>query len=235
MAPSPSPVHWSVGLAALVGALAGSFLGAVVPIYAATSSPLLAGSAAIYVGTVLGAVGGAAAGALVAFAIATLGHPSLGAAIGSVAGIAAGAAAGFEANAAAVAWVNTFALNALGAALYGGIIGGALVGVAAGAGVRVFQREGTPVKRVVQFGGLLGALGGVLAGIGGGSLGATLAQSTTVCPNGIYSGGVCPPGLLQGAILLGIWGGGLLGAIAGLLTAEILTFLAARRAPREPA
>lgn len=229
MARSPSPLHWSVGLAALVGAVAGSFLGSVVPIYAPAAHPLLGGDAAIYVGTLLGAIAGAAAGSIVAFVLARLGRPALGAVVGSLAGLAAGAASGAFAEPAAADWVRAFSGDPLAAAFFGGAIGGTFVGIAAGVGVLVFQRQGTPVKEVVRFGGMVGALGGVLAGLGGGSIGATLAQSTTYCPNAAYNGAACPPGLLQGAILLGVWGGGLLGAIAGLLTAEVLTFLAARR------
>ncbi|HTZ62034.1 MAG TPA: hypothetical protein VMC82_05290 [Thermoplasmata archaeon] len=235
MGSAPSTVHWSVGLAALVGGLAGSLAGASTSIDSYGPAPIVGGGAAIYVGSLLGAIAGVGAAALVAFALARSGSPRVGAIAGAVAGTGLGALFGTFAEGLAQGWIGQFRSAPLGAAFVGGALAGALLGIAAGAAVRVFQREGAPVKRVVQFGGLLGSLGGLLAGIGGASVGVTLAEATSVCPNGYftdpYVASGCAQGLLQGSLLLGLWGGALTGALAGLASAEVLTLIAARRPP----
>jgi hypothetical protein len=218
-------------MAALVGTVGGSFLAASVAIYTVGPAPLLAGGASIFVGSLLGALVGAAGGALPAFVLGRAGWPRGGAFLGAIVGIGTGGAMGFLSEGTAQAWVNAFSGNALAGALVGGGIAGALVGIAVASSLRVLRRSGTPVKRAVQFAGLVGSLAGAFAGIGGAGIGASLAQAASVCPNGYfgnpYTPSGCVPGLLQGALLIGIWIGALMGAIGAMATAEVLGLLPA--------
>ena len=229
--PLPARVHWAVALAALVGAVGGSFLAASIAIYSYGSQPILAGEGAIYLGSAVGAAVGAAAAALPAFVLGRSGWPQAGALLGAVVGVGAGGAMGLVSEGWAQGWVTAFASNALAGALVGAGIAGALAGVTAAAFLRILRRSGTPVKRLVQFAGLIGSVAGLFAGIGGASVGVTLAQAATVCPNGYYTNPYtpsgCVPGVLAGSLLVGIWVGALMGAIGAMVTAEILGLLPA--------
>jgi hypothetical protein len=227
---APARVHWAVALAALVGGVLGSFVGASTAIYSYGSQPIAGGDAAIYVGSLAGAVVGASVAAAIALGVGRSGRAALGAVAGSVGGVVAGALVGYYAEGIAQWWISTYGGNALEGALVGGAIAGGYVGVAFGAVLSGLRKSGTPIRRVVQFAGLAGALAGMFAGMGGGSIGATLAQAASVCPNGytstpaVVSG--CSAGILQGALLIGLWVGAILGAVGGLATAEILTLQA---------
>jgi len=228
-APSPGLGPWAVALAALVGTAAGSFLAASIASALVTAGWVLGGSAAIYVASALGAVVGAGVAALVAFSLARFGWFRIGALAGALLGIAVGGAMGYVAESFAQSWIAAFSGNPPVAALVGGGLAGSLVGVAVAAALRILRRSGMPVKRAVQFAGLVGSLAGAFAGVGGASIGIALAEATTLCPNGYYSNpgfaAGCAVGVASGALLLGLWVGALMGAVGAMTTAEILGLL----------
>lgn len=224
--------HWSIALAAFVGSVAGGFVAPSMDSLGLSTeggTPLLAGGAAIFVASLLGAVLGAVVGAVVAFVWVRARRPGVGAVVGSVLGIVAGVLSGYFSERFAQSWVNALSANPQEAAFLGGVLAGLLGGgtgaVLASAAARSVPSFGRPRA----FAALLGALLGLLSGVGGGSIGATLAQSATACPNGYYyanpsppSG--CAPGLLQGALLLGMWGGALAGAISAVAVFAVLSY-----------
>ncbi|MGA9839940.1 MAG: hypothetical protein WBE40_02705 [Thermoplasmata archaeon] len=232
MTSRPAGVHWAVALAALVGGVAGSFvalsIAALGPVVNG-SLPLLAGGAAIYVGSLLGASLGASIAAITAFAIGRKGNPRLAAISGSFAGIVVGVLVGLLSEGLARSWVNAFSVNPLEGALVGGAIAGGFAGVAAAGMLRIFGNPGSEISREGRFAALLGSVLGVFAGMGGASIGATLAQSVVACPNGYYANSYqpagCVPGILQGALLIGLWAGAILGALGGFAAAFVLSRL----------
>lgn len=232
MASSPSRTHWAIGLATLVGGLGGSFVApSMVSLGISTTGnlALLAGGAAIYVGSLMGALLGAAAAAVTSFILARWRGQRIAAIAGSVAGIGTGVVVGFFSENLAGAWVSAFSGNPLEGALVGGAIAGGVAGIAMVALLRVFRNVGARVSREGKLLALLGSILGLLAGMGGASIGATLAQSVVACPNGYYahpftpSG--CVPGILQGSLLFGLWAGAITGAVGALVTASVLSRL----------
>jgi MFS family permease len=228
----PTRVHWAVALAALVGGIAGSFVAPSMDSLGVStegSLPLLAGGAAIYAASLIGALLGATVGAVTAFAIGRKRRQGVAAIAGSVAGIAIGVAVGYFSEGLAQAWVNAFSGNPLEGALVGGAIAGGFAGVAAAAILRVFRNLGTLVGREGSFTALSGSVLGLLAGMGGASIGATLAQSVSECPNGYYvnpyTPSSCVPGILQGSLLFGLWAGAITGAVGALVAASALSRL----------
>jgi hypothetical protein len=229
MGSRPGRAHWAIALAALVGAVAGSFLAASMDtagISTEGSLPLLAGGPAIFVASLAGALLGAAGGALTAFWIGRASRKGVAAVAGSAAGIAVGAIVGYLSEILARAWITAFSGNPLEGAVVGGAIAGGYAGVAVAAMLRVFGDPDPHGHSDRRFAALLGSLLGLLAGAGGGSIGATLAQSVLVCPNGYYAypfvPAGCNAGILQGAILFGIWGGAVAGAFGALVAAYVL-------------
>jgi hypothetical protein len=238
----PSRTQWAVALAALVGGVAGSFVAPSMDSLGVStegSLPVLAGGAAIYVASLLGALLGATAGASTAFAIGRRRHQAAAATLGSLAGIVVGMVVGYCSEGLAQAWINAFSGNPLEGALVGGAIGGGFAGVAAAAALRVFRSSGAPSSRERTFAALVGTIAGLLTGMGGASIGATLAESVLVCPNGYYTNPStlpgCVVGILQGALLLGIWAGAVCGAIAALATAFVLSRLGTVTTATNPA
>ena len=232
--------RWSIALAAFVGSAAGGFVAPSMDSLGVSTegaTPLLAGGAAIFTASLLGAVLGAVAGALVAFVVVRAGRPRTGAITGSVFGILAGVLAGYFSEALAEAWVNAFSGNPLGAALIGGLLAGLLGGGTGAVIAHVSVRSVPSFGRPRTFAALLGGLFGLLSGIGGGGIGATLAQSASFCPNGYYANpsplpyGGCVPGLLPGALVLGMWGGAVAGVLSGV---AVFTFLSFERRPSLP-
>jgi MFS family permease len=243
-------VHWAVAFAALVGGVAGSFVApsmVSLGIRTGGSHPLLGGGAAIYVASVAGALLGVTSGALTAFVIRgrrhflidRRRHQWVAAITGSIAGIAVSVVAGYFSEDLARLWVNAFSANPLEAALVGGAMAGSFAGVAGAATLRTFQSMRTRASRQGKFTALSGSILGLLAGLGGGSIGATLAQSVIACPNGYYSNpsppSGCVPGVLQGSLLLGLWAGAATGAVAALVTTTLLSRLATTVADSIPA
>jgi hypothetical protein len=229
MATGPTSVHWAVAFAALVGGVVGSFVAASmdsVGLSTEGSLPLLAGDAAIYVAFLMGALLGASVGALTAFAIGRQRRQRIAAVAGSVAGIAAGLITGYLSELLASVWINAFSGNPLEGALVGGAIAGGLAGVAVAAVLRLFPDTGVGNSANGRFAALLGSVAGALAGMGGASVGATLAQSVLVCPNGYsvypYVSSGCSAGILQGSLLFGIWAGAVTGAVGALVCATVL-------------
>lgn len=232
MVPGPTRRVWAVAFAALLGGVAGGFLGASVSLYSYGSQPIDGGDVAIFVGSLLGALVGAGVAAVVAYGLARAGWPGVGAVAGAMVGAGVGGALGLFAENFASDWISAYGSNPLVGALVGGGVAGAVFGVAAGAVVCAARPPGAKIKRVVQFAGLAGSVVGLFAGIGGGSVGASLAEAASVCPNGYFgfprvvSG--CDAGVLQGSLLFGMWIGAVVGAIAALATAEILTLIETR-------
>ncbi len=221
MDPSPARVHWAVAIAALWGTVTGSLVAASIALPSGGPTPVLGGAAAIFVGSFLGAAVGAATGAVPAFVLGRWGSPRAGTIVGAVAGLALGGAMGLTAEGVAQYWIRTYSADPLAGALVAGGIAGALVGIATAAVLRILRRSGTPVRRLVQFAGVVGGLAGAFAGIGGAGIGAGLAQSSMVCPDGAS----CVSGVLAGSLLAGLWIGALMGAIGAMVTAEILGLL----------
>lgn len=226
-------IHWAVAIAALVGAVGGSYVAPSMDslgLSTTGNTPLLAGAAAIYLASMLGAALGAAAGAVFAFAIVRVASARVAALVGSVVGLAVSALAGYFSGELSVAWVNSFAGNPLMAALAGGILAGGYAGVATAAALRLQPAGMESLGRRIGFSGLGGGLFGLLAGAGGGSIGVTLAQSITPCPNGYYivprQFARCAPGLLQGSLLVGMWAGAVTGAILAIVAAWLMARLA---------
>lgn len=186
----------------------------------------MAGLAAIYVASAAGALLGTTVGAVTAFVIGRRRHQRVAAIAGSVAGIAIGVVAGYYSDNLAVSWINVFSGNPLEGALAGGAIAGGLAGVAGAIALRTFQNLGAVVRHERKFAALSGSVLGLLAGLGGGAIGATLAQSVIACPNGYFSNPVipsgCVPGVLQGSLLIGLWAGAATGALAAFLAASVL-------------
>lgn len=237
MESGPSRTYWAIALATLVGGLVGSFVAPSMislGISPEGNLPLLAGGAAIYAGSLMGALLGAAGAAMTAFFVAQKRGPRIAAITGSVAGIAVGVAVGFFSEPLAVAWVHAFSGNPLEGALVAGAIAGGYAGVALVATTRIFWKANPRVIREGGFLALLGSVLGLLAGMGGAGIGATLAQSVVACPNGYYENPFtpsgCVPGILQGSLLFGLWAGAITGALAALVTALVLSRL--RIAPR---
>ena len=222
----------------MVGGVAGSFVAPSVDILGVStegSAPLLAGAAAIYVASALGALLGAGTAAIVAFGIGRTGRPRTAAISGSVTGTVAAVAAGYLSGNLAQSWVNAFSGNPLAGALVGGVIAGSAAGVAAASAHRIFRGPGALAGREEAFVAVWGSVLGLFAGMGGASIGATLAQSARACPNGFYANPSnpfgCVPGILQGSLLIGIWSGALMGAVGALATALLLALLARDSAP----
>lgn len=227
---SPLRLHWAVALASLVGGSAGSFVVASVETLGPPVTgnlPLLGGIDAIFVASLLGALVGMSSAALVAYRVGRTGREGLAAVVGSASGILAGVVIGFVSESVAVRWVDAFSTKPLAAALVGGAFAGGFAGVAVAASLWALWGRGLRVLGTEIFAALVGGALGMLAGMGGANIGATLAQSATACANGYYAnpgtGGACVPGLLQGALLVGIWVGAVAGTLAALATARVLT------------
>jgi hypothetical protein len=228
----PTRLHWAVGLAALVGGEAGAFLAASLNTLALStegSRPLLAGGAAIYVGSLLGAVVGAAIAALVAFGVGRAGYEVTAAIGGSLTGLLGAGLVGYYSEPLAQAWINAFSGDPLAGALAGGAIAAGFAGVGAVAVLRALSPPASPGRRRASFAALIGSVAGFLVGIGGASIGSTLAESVSPCPNGYYGNpftpGPCVPGLLQGSLLVGMWVGAVVGAATAVLASVVLARL----------
>lgn len=143
----PSQAWWAVGLAALVGGVAGSFVAAWMDSLGVStegSHPVLGGAAALYAAFPSGAVLGMSCAAVVAFIVGRRGLPSLAAVLGSVTGIGAGAVAGYFSENLTEAWINWFGGNPFEGGLAGGIIAGALAGVATASIIRTLRPPTPP-------------------------------------------------------------------------------------------
>jgi hypothetical protein len=227
----PARVHWAVAFAALVGGLAGSFVARSMDrlgISTERSFPLLAGEAAIYVASLLGALLGATVGALTAFGIGRSKNPAMAAVAGSVAGILMGVVVGYFSEYLAQTWVNAFSGNPLEGALAGGLIAGGFAGAVAAAMYRLSRKPPGLAGREEAFVAAYGSVLVLFAGMGGASMGATLAQSVLPCPDGYFTNPDflpgCASGILEGSLLLGIWGGAIAGAVGAPAASLVLAY-----------
>lgn len=228
----PAPVRWAVLLAALVGGAAGSLLAvALAPVTYGTTA-IDAGNPAIAVAFLLGAIVGAGVAALLAAALGLRGSPRAGAVAGALVGLGVGGSVGLLAETIVSDWIAAYGGDPLAGALVGAVIASGLFGGAIAAAVCSLRSPALRIKPLVRLAGLAGSVGGMFAGLAGGSIGGALAQAATVCPNGyfgvpLHSTG-CSAGLFGGSWFVGLWIGALVGAIAALATAEVLTLIATR-------
>lgn len=185
------------------------------------STPLLGGSAAIYVAFVLGGVVGASAGALVAYLAGRAGHEGRAALLAAGTAIALSAVAGYYSEVVAEWWANQFFQAPLSAGVAGGALAGTCAGVAAVTVLRALRPPDLRDPMEGRFASLVGSLAGLWAGLGGGALGAYLALAKCFP---FYGGPVALAGcdFTQGAVALGLWAGGASGALSAWIATLVL-------------